>query len=555
METVTPLKKNPNWKGRKGPVVFVIMDGVGYGKYKEGDAVQASRMDYLFQLEKDCPHTKLKAHGTAVGLPSDDDMGNSEVGHNAIGCGRVFAQGAKLVSNSIESGAMFSGECWKKLIANVKKNDGSALHFIGLLSDGNVHSHIDHLKAMINEAKKEGVKKVRVHALIDGRDVGETSALDYVTPFENFLAEISKEGFDYKIASGGGRMWITMDRYNADWAMVERGWKCHVQGASRQFSSATEAIETYRKENPGIIDQDLKDFVIAENGKPVGTINDGDSVIFFNFRGDRALEITAAFESGPEFDKFDRGHVPQVEYAGMMEYDGDLHIPKNYLVTPPAIDRTMGEYLCKTGLKTLAISETQKYGHVTYFFNGNKLGKFDEKLEDYEEIKSDVVPFEQRPWMKCAEITDRVIEAIESGKYDHIRLNFPNGDMVGHTGVFNAVVCSMEAMDLQIGRLKKAVEKAGGILCLTADHGNSDDMYEHNKKTGEVARKADGTPKAKTSHSLNPVYGIIYDPEYQGEYDRTLNDGLGISSWAATLINLLGYFAPEDYDKSLINLK
>lgn len=555
METVTPLKKNPNWKGRKGPVVFVIMDGVGYGKYKEGDAVQASRMDYLFQLEKDCPHTKLKAHGTAVGLPSDDDMGNSEVGHNAIGCGRVFAQGAKLVSNSIESGAMFTGECWKKLIANVKKNDGSALHFIGLLSDGNVHSHIDHLKAMINEAKKEGVKKVRVHALIDGRDVGETSALDYVTPFENFLAEISKEGFDYKIASGGGRMWITMDRYNADWAMVERGWKCHVQGASRQFSSATEAIETYRKENPGIIDQDLKDFVIAENGKPVGTINDGDSVIFFNFRGDRALEITAAFESGPDFDKFDRGHVPQVEYAGMMEYDGDLHIPKNYLVTPPAIDRTMGEYLCKTGLKTLAISETQKYGHVTYFYNGNKLGKFDEKLEDYEEIKSDVVPFEQRPWMKCAEITDRVIEAIESGKYDHIRLNFPNGDMVGHTGVFNAVVCSMEAMDLQIGRLKKAVEKAGGILCLTADHGNSDDMYEHNKKTGEVARKADGTPKAKTSHSLNPVYGIIYDPEYQGEYDRTLNDGLGISSWAATLINLLGYFAPEDYDKSLINLK
>ena len=378
METVTPLKKNPNWKGRKGPVVFVIMDGVGYGKYKEGDAVQASRMDYLFQLEKDCPHTKLKAHGTAVGLPSDDDMGNSEVGHNAIGCGRVFAQGAKLVSNSIESGAMFTGECWKKLIANVKKNDGSALHFIGLLSDGNVHSHIDHLKAMINEAKKEGVKKVRVHALIDGRDVGETSALDYVTPFENFLAEISKEGFDYKIASGGGRMWITMDRYNADWAMVERGWKCHVQGASRQFSSATEAIETYRKENPGIIDQDLKDFVIAENGKPVGTINDGDSVIFFNFRGDRALEITAAFESGPEFDKFDRGHVPQVEYAGMMEYDGDLHIPKNYLVTPPAIDRTMGEYLCKTGLKTLAISETQKYGHVTYFFNGNKL---DEKIQ------------------------------------------------------------------------------------------------------------------------------------------------------------------------------
>lgn len=569
-EHVEALKKNPNWKARKGPVVLVIMDGVGYGKYNEGDAVKASRMDNLDFIASQSACTKLKAHGTAVGLPSDDDMGNSEVGHNAIGCGRVFSQGAKLVSNSLETGAMFTGEAWKKLIANVKANQdkGAALHFIGLLSDGNVHSHIDHLKAMISEAKKEGIKKIRVHALIDGRDVGETSALEYVTPFEAFLAEQnatpSPDGskVDYKIASGGGRMWITMDRYNADWSMVDRGWKCHVQGLSRQFGSATEAIETYRKENPGMIDQDLKDFVIAENGKPVGTINDGDSVIYFNFRGDRALEMTAAFETpagadgnNGSFDKFDRGHVPQVMYAGMMEYDGDLHIPANYLVTPPAIDRTMGEYLCKSGVKTLAISETQKYGHVTYFFNGNKLGKFDEKLEDYEEIKSDVVPFEQRPWMKCAEITDRVIEAIESGKYDHIRLNFPNGDMVGHTGVFNAVVCSMEAMDLQLGRIKKAIDAAGGVMILTADHGNSDDMYEHNKKTGDVSKKEDGTPKAKTSHSLNPVPGIIYDPSFAGDYDKTLNEGLGISSLAATVMNLLGFEAPADYDKSLINLK
>lgn len=555
-EQVKALQKNPNWKGRKGPVVLVIMDGVGYGKYKEGDAVQASRMDNLNAIAAASACTKLKAHGTAVGLPSDEDMGNSEVGHNAIGCGRVFAQGAKLVSNSIETGAMFNGDCWKKMVANVKANEakGAALHFIGLLSDGNVHSHIDHLKAMIQEAKKEGVKKVRVHTLIDGRDVGETSALEYVTPFEAFLADMSKDGFDYKIASGGGRMWITMDRYNADWSMVERGWKCHVLGQSRQFASATEAVETYRKENPGMIDQDLKDFVIAENGKPVGTINDGDSVIYFNFRGDRALEMTAAFETGAEFDKFDRVKVPSVVYAGMMEYDGDLHIPTNYLVTPPAIDRTMGEYLCKSGVRTLAISETQKYGHVTYFFNGNKLGKFDEKLEDYQEIKSDVVPFEQRPWMKCAEITDYVIEAIQSGKYDHIRLNFPNGDMVGHTGVFNAVVCSMEAMDLQLGRLRKAIDAAGGIMILSADHGNSDDMYEHNKKTGDVSTKADGTPKAKTSHSLNPVPGIIYDPAYQGEYKKELNANLGISSLAATVMNLLGFEAPADYDKSLINM-
>ena len=214
----------------------------------------------------------------------------------------------------------------------------------------------------------------------------------------------------------------------------------------------------------------------------------------------------------------------------------------------------MGEYLTKSGVRLLAISETQKYGHVTYFFNGNKLGKFDENLEDYVEIRSDVVPFEQRPWMKCAEITDEVIKAIKSGKYDHIRLNFPNGDMVGHTGVFNAVVCSMEAMDLQLGRLKEAIDEAGGIMCITADHGNSDDMYEH-KKDGAVAQNKDGSPKAKTSHSLNPVPGIIYDPEYQGEYELTLKDGLGISSWPATIMDLMGLVPPEDYDASMVTLK
>jgi 2,3-bisphosphoglycerate-independent phosphoglycerate mutase len=549
---VKALAKNPKWKGRKGPVVLVIMDGVGYGKYKEGDAVAESHMEALASFQKNWPTTKLKAHGTAVGLPSDDDMGNSEVGHNAIGCGRVFAQGAKLVSASIETGAMFAGDTWKKLIANVKKNN-SKLHFIGLFSDGNVHSHIDHLKAMLEEAKKEGVKTARVHALLDGRDVGETSALDYVDPFEAWLKGINASGVDYRIASGGGRMFITMDRYNADWSMVERGWNCHVLGKGRLFASAHEAIETYRKEIPGIIDQDLKEFVIAENGKPVGTIENGDSVIYFNFRGDRALEMTASFETGKEFDRFDRVRVPAVEYAGMMEYDGDLHIPSQYLVTPPAIDRTMGEYLAASGVRTLAISETQKYGHVTYFFNGNKLGKFDEKLENYVEIKSDVLPFEQRPWMKCAEITDYLLEAIPSGKYDFIRLNFPNGDMVGHTGVYEAVICSMEAMDLQLARLKKAVDAAGGIMLLTADHGNADDMFEHDKKTGAVSLKKDGSAKAKTSHSLNPVPGIVYDPEYKGEYSKTLNEGLGISSWAATCINLLGFVPPSDYDKSIIN--
>ena len=547
---VDPLKKNGKIS-RKGPVMLVIMDGVGFGKYKDGDAVAQAMTKNLDSLYATCPYTKLKAHGLAVGLPSDADMGNSEVGHNAMGCGRVFAQGAKLVANSINSGEMYKGNTWKKLIANVKEH-GSTLHFIGLLSDGNVHSHIDNLKHMIEEAKKEGVKKVRVHALLDGRDVGEMSALDYFDPFEEFLKDLSKDGtFDARIASGGGRMVITMDRYNANWDMVRKGWETHVLGEGRTFDSAHDAIVTLRKET-GAIDQDLPPFVIAENGKPVGTIEDNDSVILFNFRGDRALEITKAFEA-ENLTEFDRKRHPKVEYAGMMEYDGDLHVPHQYLVSPPSIDRTMAEYLCATGLKQFSISETQKFGHVTYFFNGNKSGKFDEKLEDYVEIPSDIVPFEQRPWMKCAEITDRVIKEIESGKWDLIKLNYPNGDMVGHTGVFEAVVCSMEAMDLQIGRLRDAIEKAGGVMVVTADHGNADDMYEHDK-SGNIKTKADGEPKAKTSHSLNPVPCIIYDPCYGGEYSKELNTGLGISSIPATLMNLLGYDAPSDYDKSVINL-
>jgi len=552
------LKKNPAWKGRKGPVVLVIMDGVGYGKYKEGDAVAASKMNNLNELTKISPHTKLKAHGTAVGLPSDEDMGNSEVGHNAMGCGRVFNQGAALVSNSIHTGAMFEGKAWKEITANVKSGAGSnpTLHFIGLFSDGNVHSHLDHLKAMITQAKKENVKRVRIHVLFDGRDVGKLSAFDYIDPFESFLKDLSDNNFDAKIGSGGGRMWITMDRYNADWSMVDRGWQTHVLGTARQFKTAHEAVETYRKEIPGIIDQDLKEFVIAENGKPIGTIEDGDSVIYFNFRGDRALEITAAFEDD-NFNKFDRKRRPKVCYAGMMEYDGDLHVPSRYLVSPPSIDKTMGEYLAASGVRTLAISETQKYGHVTYFFNGNRTGKFDEKLEDYEEIKSDVIPFEQKPLMKCKEITDRVTEAIAGGKYDFIRLNFPNGDMVGHTGVYNAVIESMEGMDVQLGRIKEAADKACAVVILTADHGNSDDMYEHDKKTGAVSLKEDGTPITKTSHSLNPVPCIIYDPDYKGEYpndpkESSLNEGLGISSIAATCMQLLGFIPPDDYDKSVL---
>jgi 2,3-bisphosphoglycerate-independent phosphoglycerate mutase len=556
---VEALQNNPSWKGRRGPLVLVIMDGVGYGQYVEGDAVADSKMWAFRAMESASPHTRLRAHGKAVGLPSDEDMGNSEVGHNAIGCGRVYAQGAKLVSGAIETGAMFEGAVWKKLVGNVKKT-GGALHFIGLFSDGNVHSHIDHLKAMLARAAKEGVKKARVHVLLDGRDVGEQSALEYVEPFEAFLASLNASGVDYRVASGGGRQYITMDRYGANWEQVRRGWDCHVLGLGRKFASAEEAIVAYRAEKPSLIDQDMGEFVVVgADGKPVGTIEDGDSVVYFNFRGDRALEITAAFEE-EAFDKFDRRRRPLVEYAGMMQYDGDAHVPKQYIVEPPSIDRTMGEYLVASRVKLLAISETQKYGHVTYFFNGNRQGKFSAAYEDYVEVSSDRVPFEQRPWMKCAEISDKVLEAIESGLYRFIRLNFPNGDMVGHTGVYQAVVAGLEGMDLQLGRLRAAVEKAGGVMVLTADHGNSDDMYEHDKKSGAVTRKADGSPRAKTSHSLNPVPCVVFDPESKGEYEKELRSEaggqpLGISSLAATCIELLGYLPPEGYDPSVLVMK
>jgi 2,3-bisphosphoglycerate-independent phosphoglycerate mutase len=546
---VDALKKNGKIS-RKGPVVLVIMDGVGFGKYKDGDGVAAALTNNLNKMYKTFPWTKLKAHGVAVGLPSDDDMGNSEVGHNAMGCGRVFAQGAKLVAASIETKAMFQGKTWTKLIGNTKTKN-STLHFIGLLSDGNVHSHIENLKAMVLQAKQDGVKKVRIHALLDGRDVGELSALDFFDPFAAFLKDLSDDSFDAMIASGGGRMVITMDRYNANWDMVKKGWETHVLGEGRPFENAHEAITTLRSET-GAIDQDLPPFVIVKDGKPVGTIEDGDSVILFNFRGDRALEITKAFEA-ENLTEFDRKRRPAVEYAGMMEYDGDLHLPAQYLVQPPAIDKTMAEYLCASSVKQFSISETQKFGHVTYFFNGNRSGKFNEKLEEYVEIPSDILPFEQRPWMKCAEIADRVIAEVDAGKWDFIKLNFPNGDMVGHTGNFEAVVCSMEAMDLQIGRIYQAVSKAGGVMVITADHGNADDMFEH-AKNGDVKFKENGDPQSKTSHSLNPVPCIIVDSAYNGEYSKELNTGLGISSIPATCMNLLGYDAPKDYDKSIINL-
>jgi 2,3-bisphosphoglycerate-independent phosphoglycerate mutase len=549
-----PLKKAKNFKGPQGPVVLAILDGVGIGTCAEGDVVSRANTPTLDWLAQNALAAKLKAHGTAVGMPSDGDMGNSEIGHNAIGCGRVFAQGAKLVNESIESRTLFQGAVWKELIENVLGHD-SRLHFIGLFSDGNVHSHIDHLEAMLAEAKDQGVKKACVHILLDGRDVPPTSALEYVDRLEDFLSALEKESkIDFAIASGGGRMKITMDRYQANWGMVEQGWKTHVLGEGREFESARKAIETLRRENPDVIDQDLPPFVIGRNNAPLGPIEENDSVIFFNFRGDRAIEISMAFEND-EFDKFPRGAKLNVKYAGMMQYDGDALIPQKYLVNPPGIDRTVGEYLVKAGVKQLAISETQKFGHVTYFFNGNRSGKFDESLEDYIEVPSDIVPFEERPWMKAAEITDKVVDAILGGAYDFIRLNYANGDMVGHTGMPQAVEIAVETVDLCIRRIVKAIKKANGILVVTADHGNSDDMYECNYKTGEVIYdEKTGKPKPRTAHSLNPVFAYVYEPTGRIKMKLSNHKDPGISNLAATCLTLLGFEPPEDYTPSVVEI-
>ncbi len=542
------LQKNAFFGRRQGPLVFVVMDGIGLGPEYPGNAVKLATKPNLDKLLATSLWTPIAAHGTAVGMPSDADMGNSEVGHNALGCGRVFDQGAKLVANAISSGRMFEDQGWKEVTANALASGGT-LHFIGLFSDGNVHSHLDHLKAMVAAAKKVGVKKVAVHTLLDGRDVGETSALEYVEPFEKWIASVDPA---YGIASGGGRMNITMDRYEADWSMVERGWKTHVLAEGRSFPSASAAVKAFRAEKPGTIDQDLPPFVVERGGKPFAPIVDGDSVVFFNFRGDRAIEISKALVGLPV--PFDRKRMPKITFAGMMTYDGDTNLPPRTLVRPPAIDRTLGQYLCGSGVRSFACSETQKYGHVTYFWNGNRSGYIDDKLEKYVEVPSDRVPFEQRPWMKAAEITDALLAELQSGKPAFARVNFANGDMVGHTGDFYAARQAVEAVDLCLGRIVGAVKALGGIAIFTADHGNADEMFELDKKGG--VKMEGGKPKAKTSHTLNPVPAILYDPGFGGEYelDKSIAKP-GLANLSATLLTLMGYRPPEGYEPSIVKFK
>lgn len=536
------LKKHPSFAGRQGPVVILVADGVGVAPVGPANAVALANTPILDALANQDLYTELLAHGTAVGLPTDDDMGNSEVGHNALGAGRIFAQGAKLVNQALDNGAVYQTEVWQTAMAQGKQN---TLHLLGLHSDGNVHAHTDHLYQLMRKAAEQGVRECCLHILLDGRDVNARSALVYIEETEQQINAINTAfNAHFRIASGGGRMEITMDRYEADWPMVERGYHCHTHGIGSAFSSASDAVQSLY-ESSGKDDQYLPQFVIEKNGEPIGKMHDGDAVIFFNFRGDRALEISSAYERD-DFDKFDRSAIrphPKVFYAGMLQYDGDELIPEQYLVNPPDIDRTMGEFLCAEGIKSFAVSETQKFGHVTFFWNGNRSGYLDETLETYIEIPSDNVEFNQAPAMKAREITDQVIELIESGDYRFGRLNLANGDMVGHTGDLAAAIQAMEVVDECVAKLIKVIKQHNGVLIYTADHGNADIMFT----------EKNGVRSPKTSHTLSPVPFAIIDPNHNGEYNLVPPSDAGLTHIAATAMNLLGYAAPDDYQPSLLD--
>ena len=518
------------------PVVLCILDGVGWGQRDDGDAVYTAKTPCLDLLQKENPWVLLKAHGIAVGMPSDSDMGNSEVGHNAMGAGRVFAQGAKLVQESFDSGSIWRSSVWNDI------RQHSTLHLMGLLSDGNVHSHIDHLCALIKRAHQDEIQNVWVHILTDGRDVDPRSALQYIEKLEKVLAQCSEK---YKIATGGGRMHITMDRYEADWDMVKRGYDCHVHAKSTRFSSAKEAIEYQYQSNPNMDDQWIPEFVIGD----YDGMNDGDAVILFNFRGDRAIEISRALEE-KDFSCFDRGVHPNIYYAGMMEYDGDLHVPRRYLVEPPQIDDTVGERMAQAQKRVLSISETQKFGHVTYFFNGNRSEAlpFEEQLE----IPSFNIPFDQKPEMSALAITDKVCEEIEKNEYDLIRLNLANGDMVGHCGDFTATVQAMEYLDFCLEKIAQSCQKNNSILLITADHGNADEMYQFDSKKGQYKTKL-GSRVPSTSHSKNPVPFIVFDPLQKWTLcGKKGSISGGIAQIGATLLQLTQLPIPSHYLPSLV---
>ena len=534
-----------------GPIVLAILDGVGLAPDSPGNAVSKARTSFMGKAARDYLHVALNASGEAVGL-LPGQMGNSEVGHNTMGCGQIVKQGVARIEEAFSSGAVYNSEAWKGAIlrvlnrgeadANLDKsnnvwyNEGiepATLHFAGIFSDGGVHSSINHLEQMIERAYREGVRRMRVHAVFDGRDVPPTSALVYVKRFEEFAAKFPDA--DIRIASGGGRMVCVADRYESDWNVVKRGFDMMVKGeADYAFHSVTEGIEALRRDIPGVQDQNLPPFVVMdENEKPVGLIATGDVLIYFDFRADRAIEIAQAFTYW-DFPYFDRGDYQptDVYFVGMTEYNSDTHVPEHRLVDAVCVNETLNRYLGERGVSQLAVSETVKFGHVTYYFNGNSYDK--SSGEEFREVESYTEPFETRPWMRSAEIADAVIR--EMPNYKFVRLNFPGGDMVGHTADMEATVVAMEAIDISLARIYEKVRELGGCMVIVADHGNAEELVD--AVTGEP----------KTAHTTNRVPCIICDDTVNRvKYQLASVAEPGLANLAATIATLMGR---DDYPKS-----
>ncbi len=501
----------------KKPLVLTIMDGFGFNSQDKVNAIKAAKTPNLDKIFAECPTTEIGASGMDVGLP-DGQMGNSEVGHTNIGAGRVVYQELTRITKSAKDGDMMKNEAFLAAIDNCKKN-GSALHLMGLLSDGGVHSHIEHLYALVRMAKDMGLSEIYIHGLLDGRDVPPSSAADFIDAAN---AELSKIG-EGKIATVMGRFY-GMDRDNR-WDRVGKAYAALVYGEGIITDDAAAAV----RKSYETVDEDGKhltdEFVLPTIVRGTKRISSGDSVIFFNFRPDRAREITRTFVD-PDFEGFERrGGKLDLFYVCMTQYDASMpNVEVAY--KPQSLKNTLGEYLAEKGMTQLRIAETEKYAHVTFFFNGGVEVEY--KNEDRILVASPkVATYDMQPEMSAEPVCDKVCEAIESGKYDVIILNFANCDMVGHTGIFDAAVKAVQTVDTCVGRVKESTLKMEGVMLLTADHGNADCMIAE-----------DGSPF--TAHTTNPVpFSVI------GK-DCTLREGGRLCDISPTIIKLLGLPQPEE---------